>query len=120
MSTIYGNVILEGTFAADQRVGLTGTPYRALHVVINVTSLEGGTPQITPKIQLPNGVGGYYDVLVGVPINTVSETVLKIGLDYAASAGVVAKDIVSPNMSLLIDHADTDDITYTVAVNPGW
>lgn len=115
------NIIIESaTYAADQSVRFKPpSSARACHIIIDVTDIHGpGTPEITPKVQFPDATGGWYTILTGTAISSVTTATLKIGLDYTAAADI-AKEMVCEQMSLLVDHTDTDDIDYSVAVNWG-
>lgn len=115
------NTIIESaTYTADQRVRFKPPPTaRALHLIISCTSIFGGSPSVTPNIQVPDAAGGWTTILAGVAIQSVSTQTLKVGIAYTASPNAIAKEVLSQQMALFMDHADTDQIAYSVALNWG-
>lgn len=90
---------------------------KAMHVVINVTSITA-TPSITPKIEGCDPISGTaYTILEGLAMTATGTQVLKVGLGIAASANASAQDMIPSAWRVTVTHADTDSITYSVAAN---
>ena len=122
MAVLYTeNVIIPlATYSADQRVRIKAPPHaRALWVDIGCTSIFAGSPSVVPKIEIPDNSGGWYTILAGAAITSVSAVILKVGLEYTASANLIAQEMITEQMAIFMDHADTDDIAYKVAINWG-
>lgn len=90
------------------------------HFVVNVLSITG-SPSITVKIQgvtrddffSPN----FYDILVGSPITATGITVLKVYPGISTLAGGAASDILPWAYRVRVEHANADDIEYSVDGN---
>ena len=91
-----------------------------VHVVIVVSALTS-TPSVVPKIQGKDPYGNYYDVLVGSAITDVTvgtppaTVVLKVGPGISPVANGAAADYLPDTWRVVMTHADTDSITYSVA-----
>lgn len=91
------------------------TEYHGLHLVIDVTAVTA-TPSVVPKIQGKDRVSGkYYDLLVGAAITAEGTTVLKVFPGASPVANAVANDHLPRVWRVVLTHADTDSITYSVA-----
>jgi len=91
--------------------------HRGLHLAIDVT-VDPALASVVPTIQGKDLLSGkYYDLLVGVAITAVGTTILKVYPGIVASANVAASDVLPLIWRLQLVHADTDSITYSVAVN---
>ena len=96
---------------------ITNSSYRGCHVIIDVTA-DPASASITPTIQgLDSASGKYYTLLVGNAIAAVGTTVLRIYPGLAASANVIANDILPNKFRVSMAVADTDSMTYSVAVS---
>lgn len=90
---------------------------RGLHVVIDVTAVTS-TPSVVPTIDAFDPLSAkWYTLLTGAAITATGTTVLKIYPGIAASANVAASDIVPETFRVVMTHADTDSITYSVAAH---
>jgi hypothetical protein len=89
---------------------------RGLMLVVNVTSINAGTPSITSKVQFKDPLSAQYiDILTSAAINSVSIRILRVTPDLAAVANLIAQDIVPRIWRAVITHADAQPITYSVS-----
>lgn len=96
---------------------ISNPQYKGCHVIIDVTA-DPASASITPTIQGKDSVSGkYYTLLVGNAISAVGTTILRIYPGLAASANVIANDIVPNKFRVSMAVADADSITYSVAVS---
>ena len=96
---------------------ITNSGYKGCHIIIDVTA-DPASASITPTIQGLDSVSGkYYTLLAGNAISAVGTTVLRIYPGLVASANVTVNDIVPNKFRVSMAVADTDSITYSVAVS---
>jgi hypothetical protein len=93
-------------------------PYASgIHIIIDVTA-TAATPSVVPTIDGYDFLSGkWYNLLTGTAITTTGTTVLKISPDITALANGAAKDIIPRKWRLVMTHADTDSITYSIGAN---
>ena len=93
-------------------------PYACgIHVIIDVTSVTA-TPSVVPTIDGYDFLSGnWYNLLTGIAITATGTTVLKIAPYITAVANGAAKDILPRKWRVVMTHADTDSITYSVGAN---
>lgn len=91
---------------------------RNMHIIIDVTA-KTDTPSVQTTITATDPTSGKTYTLLGsiAAITTTGTTVLKIGPDIVAAAGIAAQDFIPEIVTLKFAHADTDSITYSVGVN---
>ncbi len=89
-----------------------------IHIIIDVTATNL-TPSVQPTLIVTDGASGKtYDLLGSIAaITGVGTTILKVGKDVVAAAGLAAQDFIPENVTLKLTHADTDSITYSVGIN---
>jgi len=89
-----------------------------LHIIIDVTAIAA-TPSVQPTLVATDPVSGKtYDLLASIAaITATGTTVLKLGKDIVAAAGLAAQDFIPENVTLKLTHADADSITYSVGMN---
>lgn len=81
---------------------------------ISVTDLAG-TPSIVVSVQCKNPVtGDFIDVAAATVISSVSENIFKVGVDLGITTD--ANIFLSNPYKVMVTHADTDSITYSVGV----
>jgi len=99
-------------------LGGSGNAVVNMHIIIDVTAIAL-TPIVQPKLFAKDPVSGKeYDLLAGIAtITGVGTTVLKLGRDIVAAAGLAAKDFIPEGAVLRFTHTDADSITYSVGVN---
>jgi hypothetical protein len=92
----------------------------AVAVVVDITSLEAGTPSLTVTIRGVDPASGKgIALLQSAALSTVSTTVLRVGQDLTAAANLTANDLVPENIQVLVDHTDSQPITYSVGMLHG-
>lgn len=90
---------------------------RGLHLIIDVTSITS-TPSVVPKIQGKDPVSGkYYDLLTGAAITATGTTVLKLFPSATASANVAVNDFLPSVFRVVMTHANSNSITYSISAN---
>ena len=88
------------------------------HVIINVNSINSGTPSITVTVQGYDETNGtFYDMLVSSAISSTGQTILKIHPLFTPAPNLTACDILPLNWGVKVDHADSQPITYSVSAN---
>ena len=103
--------------AAITSADITNSEYRGCHVIIDVT-VDPASASITPTIQGLDSVSGkYYTLLTGSAISAVGTTILRVYPGLGASANAIANDILPNKFRISMAVADTDSITYSVAVS---
>lgn len=103
--------------AAETSDDITNSGYRGCHIIIDVT-VDPATASITPTIEGKDSVSGkYYTLLVGSAISAVGTTILRIYPGLVVSANLTVNDILPNKFRVSMAVADTDSITYSVAVN---
>jgi len=96
---------------------ITNKDLSGIHLVIDVTSVTD-TPSVVPTLQAKDPISNkYYTLLVGTAITSVGTTVLKVFPGSPVSANVSANDILPLKFRVLMTHADSDSITYSVSAN---
>lgn len=95
------------------------SPYiKSAHIIIDSTLIPALAPSVTPYIQGYDQTSGkWYDILIGLPIVAVSVRILKVHPNIENVNGVSVNDILPRKWRLLMDHADTNSITYSVGAN---
>ena len=90
---------------------------RAIAVVIDVTAVSA-TPSVVFNVRGDDPVSGKNWLLLdSAAITGTGTTVLKIGPGLTGSANAVANEHIPPKVLIDPVHADTDSITYSVAVH---
>lgn len=116
-------LIAAGTYSATQETGaFTNINAKGAHFIINVTDIFGGTPSITVRIQGrdPAKIFApfvYYDLLVSLAITTVGINVLKIYPGIQNIPNAAANDILPWQYNVRVEHADAQNIAYSVGAN---
>jgi hypothetical protein len=88
------------------------------NVFTRVSNIHGGTPSITVTIQGKDDLSGqYYTIITSAAITTVSSNRLRVAYDLTAGA-TIAKDFLPRTWRIVVTHADTQSITYSVAMFP--
>lgn len=112
--TVYSSVARTATPTAPT-LGTSGA--HGLHVVIDVTAVAL-TPSVVPTIDGYDVLSDkWYTLLTGAAITATGTTVLKIYPGITATANVSASDIIPSQIRVVMTHADTDSITYSVAAH---
>lgn len=115
-------VIPAATYSATQDSALfKNVNARGAHFIINVTAITG-TPSITVKIQGrdPAKIFSpfvFYDILVSLPITAVGVNVLKVYPGINTIPNAAASDILPWQWRVRVEHADAQDIAYSVGAN---
>jgi hypothetical protein len=92
---------------------------KRLIIVIDATAATA-TPSVVPKIQGYDPFADkYFDLLAGAAITGTGTTVLMIGPGITPSTNVAAAVPVPPIYRVILTHADTDSITYSVTALEG-
>ncbi len=90
---------------------------QSLTVIINAT-VEADTASVVFTIQGVDPVsGGVWDILASAAVEAISsgtETILKVSPHITAAANLVAKDILPGRIRIDANHADADDLTYSI------
>jgi hypothetical protein len=87
---------------------------RGLHLVIDATT--AATPSVVPTIDGYSELGDdWYNLLTGAAITATGVTVLKIYPGIATVANGAASDVLPNKIRVVMTHADSDSITYSVA-----
>ena len=116
-------ILPSATYDATQDSSLfTNINARGAHFIINVTDIFGGTPSITVRIQGrdPAKIFSpfvFYDLLVSLAINSVGVNVLKIYPGIQNIPNAAASDILPWQYRVRVEHADAQDIEYSVSAN---
>lgn len=112
------------TYTATQETGnQQNINARGLHVIINVTDIFGGTPSIVLKIQgrdpaiLSPSPPEYYDILESNPITATGRNIFKVYPGINTIPNGAASDILPWQYNIRIEHADAQNIAYSVAGN---
>ena len=96
----------------------TNVKWKGVEVIINVTSLNGDTPVITPEIQARDpATDGFYPLLSGAAISTVTTVFLTVHPDLTAAASLVAKRGLPYIWKVSIAHTDSKPIDFSVGAN---
>ncbi len=102
---------------SESEIELTNYNWRGVHVILDVTA-KVDTPTITLYIRGRDSTSGkYYTILQSVGISAVGTYVFKVYPNLTAVANQVANDVIPYIWNILVTHADTDEITYSVGVN---
>jgi len=103
---------------SEPKVTLSEGSLYNIHIIIDVTAVAA-TPSIQPKILATDKASGKtYELLPGIAaITAIGTTVLKVGKDIVAAAGLAAQDLIPENVVLELTHVDADSITYSVGMN---
>lgn len=98
---------------------LTNIPrFTGAHIIFDVTDLEAGTPSIVMTADgYDFGSDTWYNLLTGLAVTTAIKTVYKIHPDFTAVANLTAKEGIPYLWRVVLTHADTDPITYSLGVN---
>jgi hypothetical protein len=89
---------------------------KSVHIII-VMSVVPGTDTVTPSIQGKDALGNYYNILVGAPISTTGNTVLKLGLGAGSVANGAAADMIPDVYRVVLTHSAASSFTYAVTQN---
>lgn len=90
---------------------------RGLHVMIDVTAVTGGST-ITPSIQgLDNTSNQFYDLLIGLPINAIGLTIIKLYPGITGSPNISANDILPRNWRVFVENTGGGSYTFSVGAN---
>lgn len=88
---------------------------RGMHLIINISSLNAGTPQITVTIKGVDPLSGKtYTILASAALASVATTILKVYPALTAASNTVANDILPANWQINVSHNDTQPITYSI------
>lgn len=116
-------IIPSATYSATQDSSLFfNINARGAHFIVNVTDIFGGTPSITVRIQGrdPAKIFSpfvFYDLLVSLAINSVGINVFKIYPGIQNVPNVAANDVLPWSYRVRIEHADAQNIEYSVGSN---
>lgn len=112
------------TYNATQETGSQqNINARGLHVIVNVTDIFGGTPSIVLRIQardpavLSPSPPEFYDLLVSLAITATGRNVFKVYPGIGTIPNAAASDILPWQYNIRIEHADAQNIEYSVAGN---
>ena len=87
---------------------------KGVHIVLDVTAVAD-TPSVVLKIEAKDPAsGGYYTLLTGAAVTTVSTNIYKVYPGLTASVNAIVSDVVPKTFRVTLTHADTDSITYSV------
>ena len=88
-----------------------------VQVVINITATVS-TPSVVAKIDGFDPLSGaWYNLLTASAITSVGRVVLRIHPELLAAANLTAQDFLPRVYRVVMTHADTDSITYSVGIN---
>lgn len=111
---------LQGTLLASQaRTETQTTPDqtnyngKGVHVILNVTAVSD-TPSVTLKIEGKSASGVYYTLLEGAAVTGTGTHVYKVMPWATPAANEAAADLLPRTWRVVVTHADTDSITYSV------
>lgn len=99
-------------------VGISLEAISNMDIIVDVTAITA-TPSVTLTIQAQDPASEkFYDLLPSIVAFTATgTTVLRIGRDMVAAAGLAARAIIPEKVRLKFVHADADSITYSVGAN---
>lgn len=104
--------------ATNNSADLANNTGKGCIVKIRVTDVHGDTPSITVTIQGKDPLSGqYYTVLQSAAIGNVSTTILRVYPGIAVTANVTASDILPMDWRVLVTHADSKPIDYSISAN---
>jgi hypothetical protein len=91
---------------------------RGVQLIVNVTSIQGGTPSVVPHIQVFDpGSATFVDVLIGAAITAVGTYFFRIHPLLGPVPNLVAQDILPYKWAVQMVHADGQAITYSIGAN---
>lgn len=119
MATVRPSVLLpSAVYAADQTSEARNNGNSGVHVILDVSSLEAGSPSVTMNIQAHDpGSDSWYPLLIGLAVTTVGTNVYKVGRGLVGVANAAAADGLPRRWRVFVDHADAQDIEYSVGFN---
>ena len=83
-----------------------------------VVSAASATPSVVPTIDGYDPLSDtWYNLLTGAALTGTGTTILRVHPDLTAVTNLTAQDFLPKKYRLVMTHADTDSITYTVNVN---
>lgn len=89
--------------------------YSSIQIRIKTTA-KVDTPSVVPTIEAwDEAAGEWYTLLTGVAITDVNDVLLTVAEWATASANVAVKQKAPHYCRLVMTHADTDALTYSVA-----
>jgi hypothetical protein len=103
--------------ATPDDVEIDSLNHAGLIIIVDVTAIVT-TPSITVTVKGVDPASGQdWTILASAAITTVSTTVLRVHPALAATANLVADDMLPPQMAVAVAHGDADEITYSVAAH---
>tara|TARA_R110002126_G_scaffold522_1_gene3337 strand:- start:253 stop:618 length:366 start_codon:yes stop_codon:yes gene_type:complete len=83
-----------------------------------VVSAAAATPSVVPTIDGYDPLSDtWYNLLTGAALTGTGTTILRVHPDLTAVTNLTSQDFLPKKYRLVMTHADTDSITYTVNVN---
>lgn len=87
--------------------------HKGIHIILDVTDLHADTPSITLALQGQDPVSEkWYDLITGSAVDTVSTTVYRM---FPGSDDT--NDQLTFKWRVVVTHADTKDISYSIGAN---
>ena len=116
MTQFSKTLIASQVITADVSATVSNTPPLTHgQIIINVSARTGGS--ITPSIQGYDPASGtWYTILTGTAISSVSQQVLQVGPNFAASANVSANTIL-PSLWRVMLTSSSANLTASVGIN---
>jgi hypothetical protein len=100
-----------GTFGPTDTTGAG-----AVAVIVEVTSLNAGTPSITVQIQGVTVFGTAYTIFQSAAIATVSVVRLLVAPSLTGVTNLTANSVIPSKFQIQVTHADAQPITYQISV----
>ena len=103
--------------ATPTAVAIDDRNVAGIQVIINVTA-SAATPSVVPTIDGFDPLSEtWYNLLTASAITGASQVVLRIHPELLAAANLTAQDFIPRRYRVVMTHADTDSITYSVGIN---
>lgn len=88
-----------------------------LEVVLDVTADTGGNTVTLTISGADRASGKLWTVLASAAKASSTTTVLRVNQNLAASANLIAQDMVPPEVAITVAHSDSAAITYSIGVH---
>ena len=104
--------------AAPTLVDLDNYSAKGVVVFINVSAVGAPGGTVTVTVQGKDQISGnYFTILASVGLGGVAFTKLTVDPTMAASANSIAKFIIPRKWRILVEHTDTNHITYSIGAS---
>lgn len=103
--------------ATPDNVEISDREVKGIQVVINTTA-SSSTPSVVPTIDGYDFLSDtWYNILTASAITGAGAVVLRVHPELLAAANLTAQDFLPARYRIVMTHADTDSITYSVSIN---